>query len=383
MRREFGFELINEPLVLDLKFYIGTDVIEVVEPYEATKHLQDMLFMPTPDSGLKREDLVFLDDEQVKILGTTSYYGHGNEQSSVVISATTLSAFKKDLSFVSRVARGDFEDQKDLIEATDVNELIHELEPDLNEYEDLRYEELKDLYATARRNQDSWRERYGPEAYETIEREYLLESQKKLLQLSRPSISQWSSLLRVKRFPRILPSIRHEFGIDDDFFKKSEEQTRTIVLSSPIALNLYQRPQRRGPTRDRFAALAEGAARDLIDRFPTLRQPQLQLDLTVFIVQPTNEKTKDLDNLGSLVVNAIVGLLKPPATIVGIPGSSDEILAPKYAFRSVQVIELPRHPEHPDEGFVRLLISGGDILSDSLIVPNIERIVSRLIWSWS
>jgi hypothetical protein len=150
-------------------------------------------------------------------------------------------------------------------------------------------------------------------------------------------------------------------------FEEPRAAGRKLLLSDPLTLPLPALPRAAGESED-FARLIRARLEEFRTGWPLFRSLLVPVTLTFLVVPP--EQGKDLDNI------ALTAL--PIAHEVLRPHIAPHLLAPSYRhgepepwrvealarLRSVnarsvqayQVIELPRSPQDPSEGMLRLAL---------------------------
>ena len=139
-----------------------------------------------------------------------------------------------------------------------------------------------------------------------------------------------------------------------------------------MVLELHHAPHRHGDT-EAFATALRAALEDFKKKNRFLFPLSSLMNVTILIVPPEGGG-KDLDNLARLILPALHEVWAPPSHIVhalkpGVPGKKlpdyweAERAAlpkePKHSVTEYRVFEIPRFPDDPQEGFVRLAVGEG------------------------
>ena len=149
--------------------------------------------------------------------------------------------------------------------------------------------------------------------------------------------------------------------------EKSRAATRNLLLSDPLTLPLPSLPQTKGQTAD-FTEMIRASLEGFRERLPLFQPLLVPVTLTFFVVPP--EQGKDLDNIALTVLPIAHEVLRPhivPYLLSPTYGEEDppspraEALARlksvnAFSVRAYQVIELPRSPQDPPEGTLRLAL---------------------------
>jgi hypothetical protein len=150
-------------------------------------------------------------------------------------------------------------------------------------------------------------------------------------------------------------------------FEESRASSRRLLLSNPLALPLPGLPRAPGESRD-FARLIRARLEEFLSYWPLFSSLLVPVTLTFLVVPP--EQGKDLDNIALTALPIAHEVLRPhiePLLLASYYRNDppqpwrDEALARLRSVndRSVmayQVIELPRSPQDPPEGMLRLAL---------------------------
>jgi hypothetical protein len=149
--------------------------------------------------------------------------------------------------------------------------------------------------------------------------------------------------------------------------------TRNMTLGEPFALDLHHAPHRKGDSAA-FDAALRTALNEFKKKHPFLFPLSSLLSVTILMVPPSGGG-KDLDNLARLILPALHEIWAPPSHIahtIKTENLKDEKLVayweseraalpkePKHSITEYRVFELPRFPDDPKDGFVRLAVGDG------------------------
>lgn len=150
-------------------------------------------------------------------------------------------------------------------------------------------------------------------------------------------------------------------------FEESQAASRNLLLSNPFTLPLPGLPRATGESED-FARLIRDRLEEFRSRWPLFRPLLVPVTLTFLVIPP--EQGKDLDNIALTALPIAHEILRPhiephvltPSYRDGEPEPwRDEALARlrsvnARSVRAYQVIELPRSPQDPPAGTLRLAL---------------------------
>jgi len=150
-------------------------------------------------------------------------------------------------------------------------------------------------------------------------------------------------------------------------FEESQAASRNLLLSDPFTLPLPGLPRAAGESEG-FARLIRDRLEEFRLRWPLFRSLLVPITLTFLVVPP--EQGKDLDNIALTALPIAHQVLRPHiAPHVLAPSWRDDEPEPwrqealarlksvnTCSVRAYQVIELPRSPQDPPEGTLRLAL---------------------------
>lgn len=149
--------------------------------------------------------------------------------------------------------------------------------------------------------------------------------------------------------------------------EKSRAASRNVLLSNPLTLPLPGLPRATGQSAG-FARMIRASLEEFRVRWPLFRSLLVPVTLTFLVIPP--EQGKDLDNIALTVLPIAHKVLRPhiaPHLLSPVHGDEermpwlDDALARlnsvnARSVRAYQVIELPRSPQDPPEGTLRLAL---------------------------
>ena len=347
------------PVFLQFDFYNQAKSPPAIQ--SLPKNYLDLLETPRPDSNIARAHLLFNNDRQVKAL-TVRYnlvappYG----EPKIRVRAEPLRDFYADLDLGRRIESNEFRDDDHRFSRRyDEGEFHDRLFGDERDPSEARFEALVQYV----RDRASWVHLIGENAYESqlafmrsqAQQEYLhftdLFTCRELVWAysTRPTASSAADLDRIFKVPR------------------------DQALAPPFALSLRHAPQKEGDT-DLFKSELRTALETFKTRFPQIFPLTSLLNVTILMVPP-EAGGKDLDNLARLVLPAVHDILQPPSDLsrtIDLGSATDPIIrswwedriealpkAPKYSVTEYRAFQLPRFPNDPKEGMVRLAVGAG------------------------
>jgi hypothetical protein len=360
------------PVALDLQFVATRRNPPII--HHAAKHTLDVLGRTLPENiRPRRRSVLYRDDRQVKFLYVDldqawEPAGEGAEsrrEASTWLTARPARDVVTDLRIANRLR--DYEDDYDV--GTDGSnpfwtpELPEDLDLDWLPHRGERVEELTPLQRFLEQSARFW---YVHEMQEAI----LARTDAVLVSGLCMHLDQRSSPEPPEGFQLLFPDA-HEVG-------------RGLLLSNPLTLPLPGLPQASGASKE-FAQLIRDRLQDFLTRHPLFNSLVVPVKLTFLVVPP--EQGKDLDNIALTALPIAHEVLKPhiephllaptyeedssepfESHLLGPPCQEDP---PKHwrqealdrlrslnanSVTAYQVIELPRSPEDPPEGVLRLAL---------------------------
>jgi hypothetical protein len=341
------------PIALDLHFTSTRSNPPII--YHVAKHTLDVLGTAHPaNSRPRRRSVLYRDDRQVKFL----YVALDQEWKPSQTEGDTPP--KGSVFLIARPARDAVTDlcvAYELNTDSDYEDLIDDYDDD-EELDPFHVPDLPD-------DLDMYREPF-PEP--TPMQEFLNQS----IRFQHAIDLQESILARTDRllahtlagYLKGLSDVSHP--VVGDLFRENLETERNLLLSSPLSLPLPGLPQVEG-TSDAFAELVRGSLQTFKDRWPLFRSLLVPVKVTFLVIPP--EKGKDLDNIALTVLPIAHEVLRPhiqPHVLAPDPpdAPSPWVIETRKRLRSLnansvaayQVIELPRSPEDPPGGTLRLAL---------------------------
>lgn len=336
-------------LVVDIQFWAGSR--NSPEVHTLAKHYLDLL--QTPVAGvLKRKRLLVRDDAQIEFL-SCSYDSRFDD--GLRLRVRRLNDFFEDVELYSDIAAGNVGSG---FEFTD------------DEHEETFRESAVESYRHFRNRKQDYVRRYGQESAEKIDLIWKRDAQAAILAKRRLSLKTIASLLR----PRY------------HYMRKHSEIAPILVATSRMIRSVYEQPfvsvnfgaraVKRGESKE-FKDRVRQALMEAKTRTPILYPLLTPCGITVLYLPPKTASKIDLDNLvRESIIPSVHEILQPPGSrhdfLVQINSNKvDPDLAamlrrykqtPKFHITDYQVFALPRTPEDPENGNVRLILHGGDRL---------------------
>jgi hypothetical protein len=316
--------------------------------HRAAKHTLDLLGAAlTGSERPRRRNVLYRDDRQVKFLyvdlnqNWTQSRDEDGRPGSVFIVARRASDVIADLCMAGRLNREHYDEDGD--SPFRQPDLPDEPEPDW----------LADPSSAL-----TPIERY---LAKSVRFDYITELQEAILRRSNASLLTGLSMY-LEGVVRGAPP-----GRLAAILKESQATSRTLLLSAPFTLPLPALPTATGEAQD-FTRQIRGQLEEFRSRWPLFETLLTPITLTFLVVPP--EQGKDLDNIALTVLPIAHDILRPHiAPHVLAPSWRDDEPEPwrlealarlkslnAQSVRAYQVIELPRSPQDPPEGTLRLAL---------------------------
>lgn len=327
--------------------------------YSLPKNYLDLMEVPREDSGITRQHLLYRNDRQVKALIVKYHIGGHGSGPEVSVRAEPFRDFLADAELVDRIVDNDFIDEEGWRSRAGSFD-----RPDAPfRSEASARDELREL-AEFESQKDDYLKMLGEEAYEA-QRFMMRHSaqQEFLIAQDRHTCSSLLAMFQYHAQTRKLPS--------SDPRSKILAASRDQMIRPPLMLELHHAPRRKGDT-EKFEADLETALLEVKDKYKALFPLSTMLNVTVLMVPPVGGG-KDLDNLARLILPKLHQIWSPPSSFVHAACDSrhGELSAywqaerdtlPKQQQQSIteyRIFEIPRLPNDPDEGLVRLAVGAG------------------------
>jgi hypothetical protein len=330
--------------------------------YRLPKNYLDLLGKPRDDSGIDRTRLLYRDDRQVKALIVRYHLGDRSSNPGVWVSAEPFRDFLADVDLVKRVSLDDFENERDWWRGLSADEFR---DGPSHRSEDCDREGFRQL-ADFERDRECVLRHLGNDAYESLREMLRMSAHQEILQ---------------QRDRLICPGVLHAFQNTPRnngkphgaFLNQLTFQMRNMTLGSPFTLELHHAPHRKGDG-DAFKVALRTALNGFKKSYHFLFPLASTLNVTILMIPP-KDGGKDLDNLATLILPALHEIWAPPSSFAHAY-NTDRIMdksireywenarnqlpkALKHSIIEYRAFELPRLPEDPDDGFVRLAVGQG------------------------
>jgi|BarGraNGADG00312_2_1021985.scaffolds.fasta_scaffold05340_2 hypothetical protein len=353
-----GWKTFDVPIALDVEFIFASEDKTLPTPQQSAKYLLDLLARPIRESRINKQYLLYPDDSFVKLLYVSCFYRQG-ARDQVWLHARPINALRADLALVKRIYSGGFDGQPDYHPDSDLEELLARFIPQDRHVE---MEENRRQYEDWMSKEKGIRKHFGNGNFELEQARLLKVIQEAFLSFSSLTLSDWAKLLIDRRPTRMSGKTLGTMGLGVNSFSQIAAQSRRLVISQPLALDL--RHVRRGKELKEIT-------KDMLERFkntyPILFPLLPQVDLTLFLSPARNGPPIDLDNIALDVVGAAAPILAAPSTLQEALGLESPITASDNAIRSFHVVQLPRRRGDPLEGYVKVMVTGGELLPKSIM----------------
>jgi hypothetical protein len=326
------------------------------------KNYLDLLGKPRDDSGIERTHLLYRDDRQVKALIVRYHLRERGSKPGVWVTAEPFRDFLADVDLVERISRDDFESDGGWWRGSLMNDFrdgpFHR-----DEYCDR--DGFRDL-AEFERDRESLLRHLGYDAFESQRQMMRMTAHEEHLRETERLIC--SGVLRAfQNTPKT------KAGTHNAFLNRLAFQTRNMTLGSPFTLELNHAPHRKGDNAA-FDAALRTALNGFKKRYRYLFPLASTLNVTILMIPPRGGG-KDLDNLVTLIVPALHEIWAPPSSFAHAYNTNNiedasirehwenarnELpKALKHSITEYRAFALPRLPDDPEDGFVRLAVGGG------------------------
>ena len=341
------------PVFLRLEFFNQSKTPPSIQ--KLPKNYLDLLETPLKGSGIPRAHLLYRNDRQVKGLVVRYHLTSPLGGPRVRVEAEPFRDFLADLALVRRVEADDFRDEDGFRAwGYDPGEFRDKLFADPDEGSD---DDALDRLRELGREEAWWVRSVGRDAFEA--HEALLRAEVQRGHLRRTDLFTCRGLLWLYRdTPPGRGALNRVLRIP-----------RGWMLAPPFTLDLHHAPRREGDT-DAFKTAVRSALEGYKRANRFLFPLSALLNVTILMVPPEGGG-KDLDNLARLILPAVHEVLEPPSDLLRTLGPLDaddetvreELRAlpkgPRHSITEYRAFEIPRHPDDPRGGFVRLAVGDG------------------------
>jgi hypothetical protein len=330
--------------------------------YRLPKNYLDLLGKPRDDSGIDRTRLLYRDDRQVKALIVRYHLRERGAKPGIWMTAEPFRDLLADLDLVERISRHDFEDDGSYWCRSSMDD-FREGPFRRNEYCDRDgFRELAEF----ERDRERVLQHMSNDAYE---------SQRQMMRMT----AHEEHLRETERL--ICSGVLHAYqntpktkgDLHNGFLHRLAFQTRNMTLGAPFTLEFHHAPHRTGDNAA-FDAALRTALNGFKKRYHYLFPLASTLNVTILMIPPVGGG-KDLDNLAALILPALHEIWAPPSSFAHAYDTEDiedksireywenaRNELPKALKRSIteyRAFALPRLPDDPEDGFVRLALGGG------------------------
>lgn len=331
------------PVALDLHFRAGQPNPPGI--HRAVKHILDLLGPALPGTERpRRRSVLYRDDRQVKFLyadlDQERWHQVGDAAGGLFMIARRAGDAAADLCMAARLHQGRRDGEDD--------ENSPFWSPGLPEGPELRWPPGPGPARTEKYLADSSRFHHVTEMQEAL----LARSDARLI----PSLASYLDDLGIGGQHPHLASILDE----------SRAANRGVLLSGMLTIPLPSLPRVTGQADD-FVKMIRASLEEFRVRWPVLQPLLVPITLTFLVVPP--EQGKDLDNIALNALPAAHDILRPhisPHLLAPVYGDEDRAWRDNAlarlksvngrSVRAFQVIELPRSPQDPPEGILRLAL---------------------------
>jgi hypothetical protein len=345
------------PVFLQLDFFNKSKTPPAI--YSLPKNYLDLMEKPRKESAISRQQLLYRNDRQVKALIVRYHIDGLFEEPEVCVRAEPFRDFLADAELVDRVTGNSFTEGDNGRYGSRQDSFRDSLfRVDASVFDESRqlaeFESDKDAYLRI----------MTEDAYEAMRFMMRHSAQQEfLLSQDRYTCSSLLALFQYHAKTRKLPF--------DDPRSQILAASRNEIIRPPLMMELHHAPRRKGDS-ERFVADLDVALREFKNKYRVLFPLATMLNVTVLMVPPLGGG-KDLDNLARLVLPKVHKIWSPPSHFVHAACGSrhgefsshwqaQRDSLPRQQQESIteyRMFEIPRMPNDPEEGLVRLAVGAG------------------------
>jgi hypothetical protein len=348
------------PVFLQMDFFIAARNPPAI--YTLPKNYLDLLEKPVEGSGIDLPWLLYRDDRQVKALIVRYHLWGLSSKPGVRLQAEPFRDFLADIDLVERIRRDDFEDDGSWWRHSYSDELRNGPFHDDKDSDDDGFRRLAEF----ERDRGSVLRLLSNDAYEVQRQMMRMDAQQAhLRQTDRLTCSGllWAFQNKPKR----------KGEPHNDFMNRLAFTMRNMTFSPPFAVELHHAPYRKGDSVA-FDQTLRAALNDFKTKHRYLFPLSSLLNVTIVMIPPEGGG-KDLDNLARLILPTLHEIWAPPSDFAhafrtdniqdgNVRDHREKVRAglpkePKYSITEYRAFELPRLPDDPKDGLVRLAIGDG------------------------
>lgn len=329
------------------------------------KNYMDLICKPVDGSKIRRKYLLLEDDRLVRALFVGYHIVERREKSRIDIEIGSYNDFLQDMQLIDKIENDNFvEDEDDFCTSTYDKYKSNGL-PWNQDDEDGFSEPFQELYDW-RQHKIEHEKVAGKKGYRAMERMMIGEAQKKLLKISDRQLGNAYALLN-------LHSTQSRTTYPNPLLDRFGDIYKGYIDLLPICLDLSHIPLHRGESKI-FKEQTKNSIKEFKKQYPILIPLLTPVKAMIFITRPDFYIVFDCDNLARKIMPIIVDEMQPPTSqwlSLDLDETVDKKIKEELAKRqkrlagiktsivSYQVIDLPRTPEDPKEGRVRLFLGDG------------------------
>ncbi|HEY7308246.1 MAG TPA: hypothetical protein VH643_02680 [Gemmataceae bacterium] len=351
-------------VVLQLDFFTSAKNPPAI--YNLPKNYIDLMWKRAKVPDDARPQLLLRDDRQVKALIVRYHLGGASSWPGVWVQAEPFRDFLADLDLTERIQRNDFEDDRDQWRSSGSDDLKRGPFHCQESWDEHGFRQLAEF----ERDRKRVTEQLGNDAYECQRQMMRMSAQQEHLRGT-------DRLICLGLLHAFQSYAKPEGDPHNDILNRIALRTRNMMLGEPFVLDFHYVPRREGDSAV-FKQILRTALNDFKAKHPDLFPLSTLLNVTMLMIQPEGCEKKggmDLDNLATTILRALHDIWVPPSSFAHAFKTdnieSDDLREywdqarnklPKAMTTSVteyRVFQLPRLPDDPKDGFIRMAVGDG------------------------
>lgn len=371
-KADFQYEILEKMKEHKRRSYSSKIVAEIwLDPtvqnpphiHTAMKKLLDIFESPLPESGIERKGLIYENDNQISYLSVR--YHLGGKDRGIRVKFAPFRHFVDNLKLAHDILSGRYNDF--------INRFDFEREmEDINRYcEDHNFSEVIEEFRRHEEEKEIFLKHFSTRAYNSMHFMKKMQAQEALLSMSKLSIDDLYSVFSASEI----------FTKNNVHLIEIAEIVAGWVTDSPIRMQLPSLPTEEGQ-RNQFKEQIREGMRAFKTHYDILEPLYIPVILEAIYKPPVTSEGfyKDLDNIiGDFILPIFHEEFRPPPTHSAILSSveyadgdplegmiRDIPKSVPYSVAGYEIVEIPRHPNDEENGFLVIGLSPGSYASHSL-----------------